>query len=194
MNENILRIVAVFHGPKHEGIIGKVLALVAANPPMTVDGMVKVAKLIDAIKAQGPYGQAFSSRMARALDAMSLLANALDIDFETINDLGQHGSGDVVDGKVVAEAFLPGYEGEGCLAWHESAKRVLAKFHTEVKSGQTILVVSHRPIIGALVDMASGASFNAERLLEVVLSSKLTAKGFVVFDFNKDTGVLTIVE
>lgn len=178
-----MKIVAVFHGAKVEGMAGRPTKI-GANPPMTVDGMQKILALVPTIAAEGPYTSAYCSRLSRAMDAASILALELDMDFETMKDLGQHGN---KDGSDVI--MYPGNEGENMSDWQRQGGRAISKlFDLQAK---TVLIVSHRPIIAGLVAAARGV-YDIDGLNAIVNDPALTKKGYVVFEC--DDGKLTVVE
>jgi broad specificity phosphatase PhoE len=169
-----VKIVAVFHGAKVEGLKGKP-AEIGANPPMTVDGMEKILQLIPAIRAEGPFDGAYCSRLARACDAASVLAIELNLNFQMVAELGQHGNKD--GGNVI---MYPGHEGEDMVTWQSDGLAAIKKLWENGGHDSTYLVVSHRPIIAGLVGHAINAH-TLDELNRIVSDPNLTARGFVVF-------------
>lgn len=179
-----------------EGLNG-VIQEIGANPPMTVDGMQKILSLVPAIKAEGPFQGAYCSRLARAADAASVLALELDIDFQMLKELGQHGN---KDGSNII--MYPGHDGEDMLTWQEDGLTAVETIYSKELSSSgfsnmvrtpefRILVVSHRPIIAGLVGAAQGVT-DLDGLNKIVNDPTLTKKGFVVFNYDGRT--LSIVE
>ena len=162
-----MKIVAVFHGAKVEGLQG-LNSRLGANPPMTMTGMSNILDLVPILKTLGPFDFMYVSRLARALDAASIIALELDMDFETKRELGQFGN---KDGSNVI--MYP-----GLVAIDEIWDEI-----DEVSSEDTILIVSHRPIIGGLVAACQEIE-DEDGIKAVVNDPSLTEKGYVIFRYN----------
>lgn len=182
-----MRIVAVFHGQKVEGIADKP-AEIAVNPTLTVAGMEKIQALVPKIRELGPYYGLYSSRLARALDTASVLALALDENIQTAKGLGQHAN---LDGGI--KTYYPGHEGESFKQWQEQAlnalheiwERIGHEIGVTVRYDRNVLMVSHRPSIGGLVAAAKGIS-DEKGIESVVMDKSLTANGYVILHYDGD--------
>ncbi len=176
-----LKIVAVFHASKVVGLGGS-LDAVAANPPMTIDGMEEIHKILPAIEAYGPFASMYCSRLARAGDAASVIATAFDMDYQTIKKLGQHAN---MDGKILR--YYPGFEKDNFLTWQADgieALKSLAGKHG--RRGETVIVVSHRPILGGVVAHCQGAK-SPEEVYATVCDQATVGKGFRIFEVTYDS-------
>lgn len=100
-----LKIIAVFHSDKIEGLDGFPIEI-AANPPMTIEGMKKIHELVERMASEGLLEKIeglFCSTMARALDTASVFSLKLKQPIISFDTLGQHANKD--GAKVL---FLPG--------------------------------------------------------------------------------------
>lgn len=183
-----MKVAIVLHQDKATGLQGYPQEL-GANPPMTMDGLMKILSIIPALKALGPFLAMFVSRMCRACDAVSVLAMSFDMDFCSINGLGQAGNLDS-DGTVIP---YPGHESDGPAEWQRDGLDALEEIWDIMDDDRdsTVLAVSHRPIVGALIAAATGV-FDPEGINAVVQDKSWTKNGYVVF--NYDDGVLTLVD
>ncbi len=184
-----IKVVAVFHGDKMEGLGGALPLEVRVNPPMTPEGMSKIFALADKIEKYGPFDGMYCSRLARALDTASVLALRLDLDFLTMAKLGLHANKD--DSGVI---YYPGHETESFVDWQRDGLDALDVISHHVV--QNILVVSHRPVIAGFIAACRGSIGDEAVLLKIVDGLNLTINGFVVFDSNTTNGKgkLTLVE
>ncbi len=179
-----LRICAVFHSDKQSGAAGRPPA-VAVNPPMTMTGMEAIDSLVAKIKNDPRlrdrlFDALYSSRLARALDAASVLALHFDLDIETVKELGQMAN---KEGNEVIK--YPGHEDEDVASWQQDAMRAM-RWIREDRDDETIIVVSHRPIIGGLVAWARGVVDNREVLDQLIKDPELVKDGYVVLDYDLD--------
>ncbi|MEI6494602.1 MAG: hypothetical protein WCO03_00895 [bacterium] len=182
-----IKIVAVFHGAKVSGVTQYPTA-VGANPPMTIEGMAKAqADLVEKVRAHGPYVCGYTSRLARACDMMSVLATALDLDFVSMKGLGQHGNLD--NGTVI---MYPGCEDENYVSWQNNAMGAIQDIGDMHECGDTILVVGHRPTLGALVALTQEIT-DIDGLKQVVNDPATVGEGFRVFEYHKHGGELQLV-
>lgn len=179
------RFVGVFHGAKVEGV-GDLPAELGANPPMTVAGMMGISDLLPIVQSNAPYSAFFTSRLARAVDAASVLALALDLDYQTMSFLGQYGN---KDGKTVI--MYPGHEGETVVDWQRQGLQALDEMRDQTPDGGTILFVSHRPIIGGIVAWTRGITEEAG-ITEVLCDPALTKDGLVIFEPNGTMGLKVV--
>lgn len=176
-----MRIVMVFHGKKVEGFCGmSTQDAVSSNPTLSIAGMVQMQRLVDEkIRALGPFDAMFSSNMARALDTASVLSLALDMQFQTIKGLGQLGNLD--RGNTIP---YPGHENDGPTDWQDDGFGAISEIASRLQyADKNVLIVSHRPVIGALVALTRGITA-AEKIQEVVNDPELTRDGYVVFDYT----------
>ena len=186
-----MKIVAVFHSDKVEGVTD-LPAELGANPPMNLKGMAKIHGLVDTIRTLGPYAGMYVSRLARALDTASMIAMALDTDFVTVKGLGQHGN---KDGDTVI--MYPGCESESFDTWQKNAVKTIGTIEVchggyGDDSDVTVLIVSHRPVIGGLVAFAKGITDSAG-IKAIVVDPATSAKGYVVFNIDAERK-LTVIE
>lgn len=176
-----MKIIAVFHGAKVE-CLETVRQEIGANPPMTVPGMGQILELVPTIKAWGPFQAAYCSLVARAMCTMSVLAMALGIkQVACIQELGQFGNLD--QGRVIP---YPGHESDDELTWQWNGKLAWVRIWDACgKYGlaQNVLLVSHRPIIGALVALRDGIT-DKKGIAKIVASPDLTKDGYVIFKMN----------
>lgn len=186
----VIRVVAVFHGDKADGLSADLPLEVRVNPPMTPEGMSKIFALAEKIEKYGPFDGMYCSRLARALDTASILALKFGLDFQTVAKLGQHANKDA-DGVI----YYPGHEGESFIHWQQDGINVLGGICLRYTfSGGNIIVVSHRPVIAGFVAASQGSTGDEDVLSGIANDPKLTVNGFVVFDFNTQNGKLTLVE
>ena len=173
-----MKIVAVFHGKKVEGVdVTKRMAAIAANPPLSMDGMEKIRSgLLQKIQTIALFDAIYSSRMARALDTASVIAMALNMEIQTIGELGQKGNLD--SGQVIA---YPGFENDDELTWQSCGLRAIAQIWMKERVG-TILIVSHRPIIAGLIAAAKGIN-NKAGIKNILNDPNLVKDGYVVFEY-----------
>jgi broad specificity phosphatase PhoE len=172
-----MRFVMVFHGPKAEELSGPVE--VRVNPPLTIAGMNKIFSLVPAVRQHAPFAGFYSSRLARALDTASILALELNQDFATSGLLGQYAN---KDGNDVI--FYPGSEKEGFVEWQQSGLNAVAKLwhrHKDADPNGTILVVSHRPIIGGIIAAIQGVK-DKDAINKIVNDPSIAEKGFAVIE------------
>lgn len=181
----MLKIVAAFHDKKVEGII-ELPAAIAANPTLSITGMQNVQdKLLPKIQELGPFHAMFCSRMARALDTASVLAMAMDLDFDTIKGLGQAGNLDKNSEGVPTVVAYPGHEDDNALTWQSDAIEALQEIDEMMDGVGTILIVSHRPVIGALVAYAQGIT-DITGIDAIVNSGDLVGNGYRTFQFEEN--------
>jgi len=173
-----MRIVAVFHGTKLEGLAGTPNK-VGANPPLSLTGMQKVLNLVPTIKDQGPFETMYCSRMSRALDTASIIALEFDLDIRTKKELGQYGNRD-----EERDIYYPGHETDGFVTWQNDGVSAFLKIAKE-HSDTTVLVISHRPVIGGIVAHCMGVDDEAG-IIKVISDPTLAAKGFRVFEITDD--------
>lgn len=178
-----MKVVAVLHGRKiEEGMTDKPAEL-RSNPNVSIDGLVSIHGLVEQVKAKGPYAAIYSSRLTRALDTASILALAMDMDIQTVKNLGQHCSRD-----ANGDCFYPGHEGETVIEWRDQALKALRELENRHGANDTILVVSHRPSVGGLVAHAEGIT-DAKAIMEIV-----TGKFGPIVDFEINDGVITLTQ
>lgn len=174
-----MRIVAVVHGQKVEGLVGKPPEI-AVNPTLTMAGMEKVHELVEEIRPFAPFAACYSSRLARALDTASVLCLAFDLDLQTMKDLGQYAN---KDGETVV--FYPGHEKENYRTWQEEAGKAVKEISKQHAAIDTVLMVSHGPIIGGIIAYTKDIRTEDKATLRKIIDdSDLRNKGFVVFEVN----------
>ncbi|MEK7158333.1 MAG: histidine phosphatase family protein [Patescibacteria group bacterium] len=171
-----MKIVAVFHGEKVEEVSSE-LAVIRSNPTMTVKGMESIQALVPAIAEHGPFAAIYTSLLARALDAASVLALTFGFpELSGLAALGQHAN---KDGNDVI--FYPGYEEEDETTWQGQGMAAVTMLLHRYGSSANILMVGQTAIIGGLVAAAHGISDKAG-IHAVVANPNLIANGFVVFE------------
>lgn len=181
-------ITAVFHGPKANGVAG-LPGQVASNPPLSLAGMENIHRLAQKWKTDSIFPKEFdgfySSRMARATDTASVLANEWDMDFLTLRKLGQMANkeGDVIH-------YYPGCEEESLVTWQADAIDAITSICNRHGSDHHVLVVSHRPIIGGIIALSQGIQSDEVALDKVVSDPLIVAAGFVQFDVKVVGGAL----
>lgn len=184
------RVVAVFHGEKTEGLKSNLPLEVRVNPPMTPEGMSKIFALGQRFEKYGPFDVMYCSRLARALDTASVLALKFSMDFQTIAKLGQHANKD--ESGVI---YYPGHESESFVDWQSDGLDALGEISDCLLRGfNTVLIVSHRPVIAGFIAASRGSIGDEGVLSEIVNNPKLATNGFVVFDFDTSGNKLTLVE
>jgi broad specificity phosphatase PhoE len=176
-------IVAVFHDEK-VAELGGLPDTIRANPPMTTRGMERILRLVPVIRARGPFKMIYTSLMARGLDAASVLA--LELQILRLVGLAEFGQFANSDGEEIV--YYPGHEGEGPADWQRNALNGIKLIQAENHLFALILLVSHRPIIGALVAAAHGISL-PEEILSIVIDPELTRKGYVIFETDPEGGI-----
>ncbi len=137
-------VTAVLHTTKVSGLADKPPAL-QANPPLSLQGMVEAYNLLERIQALGPYHSLYCSRLARTADVMSVIALALNQDFQTRAGLGQHAN---KEGDVTFR--YPGHEHESVLEWQRDTVETLQQLEKEHGPKAHILIVTHRPCVAGL--------------------------------------------
>lgn len=182
-------VLAVFHGEKVSGLVEAGFPCeVVANAPVTAGGMDQIFGLVKQIREYCPVAL-YCSRLARAAGSASVLAIELDLDFQSMKELGQHGS---KDGTLVC--YYPGYEHESYVTWQLQGIRALSELYGHHKA-DTIVIVSHKPVIGGLIAYTRGIS-DEEGVMAVVKEvagdAELMKKGFVVFGIT-DKGLNVVV-
>lgn len=179
-----MKITAVFHGAKVEGLEGAPQAM-GANPPMSVLGMEKILAIVPIIRELGPYQAAYCSLVARAMCTMSVLAMAMGIrQVACIEELGQFGNLD--KGKVIP---YPGHENDNEITWQRDGQLAMSRIWNACGlngQAQNVLLVSHRPIIGALVARTKGIT-DKEGISKIVLDPNLTIDGYIIFEDDGNT-------
>ncbi len=180
-----LRICAVFHSDKQSVEAGQPPA-VAVNPPMTMTGMMKIDALVEKIRKDPRLPTSFdglcSSRLARALDTASVLALRFDLDIGTMKGLGQMAN---KEGDVVIK--YPGCETEDMVVWQRNAMSSVRELSDDLDcldQDATLIVVSHRPIIGGLMAWSRGIIGDHGAIDEIVRNPELAKEGYVVFDYE----------
>jgi broad specificity phosphatase PhoE len=174
-----MKIVAVFHGEKRMRL-GNYPPEIAANAPLTVKGMRQMQRLVEKLRPLGPFVAAYSSRPTRAVDSASVVCMALDLDFKTMKELGQHASGQ--KGKVIA---YPGYENEWYADWQSRAIEAVQEIARKHKEDDVVLVFTHRPIIAGLVCHTKGITDEGE-IRKLALTPQFSRRGYVIFEVNKE--------
>jgi broad specificity phosphatase PhoE len=174
-----MKITAVLHFNKAQGFIDSEALELAANPSLSLQGFEEALEIAPTIKAMGPFDGMFTSRLARALDTSSVLAMYLDMDFQTIRELGQAGNKE--GNKII---MYPGFEDYSFLGWQNNAISALKRL--ELADYQNILIVSHRPIVGALHAFSKGIT-NESGIAHVVLSELGNEP---IFKFEYIAGIL----
>lgn len=187
-----MRIIAVFHEKKVEGVLG-LPAAIAANPTLSLVGMQNVLeKLLPKLMAMGPFCALFTSLMARALDTSSVIAMALNLNIRTVKGLGQAGNLD--QGTVIA---YPGHEDDDALTWQKEGMQALLQIYSEVlfnisrTEDCNVLIVSHRPVIAALVAAATGIT-DIDGINAIVNDKNLVGDGYRILDYTG--GELTLIQ
>ncbi len=180
----MVRVIAIPHGDKVNGLAGE-SAEIIVNPTLTISGMRKIQALVTAIVRFGPFWRGYVSRFARALDTISVIALALDLDFETIRELGQYAS---KDGAEVV--YYPGHETDDMQTWQGNGMFSLVQIEQRAPEGSTVLVASHRPIIGGLLAHCRGLH-DVESVTKTVIGMD-PSRSFYVFEVNK--GIITLAE
>lgn len=177
-----MRLIVVRHCAKVEGLIGKPAAI-AANPPPTMEGMEEThTHLVEQLRQFAPYRACYSSLMARALGTASVLALGLGI--ETINGrrgLGQHAN---KDGERVI--YYPGCELETFDVWQENALFTLAELHLKHQADDTILLVTHLPVIAGLIAWTHGLAREdqIENIAKSISHNPEFNRDYFVFQWN----------
>ncbi len=138
-----MKVTTVLHFDKASGFINSESPELAANPSLSLKGFEQALDIAPKVKAYGPFEGMFTSRLARALDTASVLSLYLEMDFQTMFEFGQFGNkeGD----KIV---MYPGFEAYSYIGWQNSALSGLE--YLELTGYDNVLIISHRPIIGAL--------------------------------------------
>lgn len=195
-----MKLVFVPHGPKVVGV-SKYPPELGADPPMTMDGKVKMLALVPQLKALGPYNYIYSSLMDRACGAMCTVVKALDFEIKgrpqrviCIASLGQYSNLDD-DGRVIS---YPGHETDNVLVWQKQGIAAVVEILSDLEdeyedSGgrprehpdrSTILVFSHRPILAGLVANSLGVT-NTLGIQTILDDKTLVGKGYRVFSVSR---------
>lgn len=183
------KICMVFHDAKVEDVT-RYPKVLGANPPMTMDGMENLLHLLPVIRRFGPYHVLYCSRMARASDAASVFANFYDLDFHSMEELGQKANLDKASGEVI---YYPGCEQQDYVYWQQSGVRAMRKISTAHLKQTNVLVTSHRPVIGGIVAHTKGITTN-DSLKGFIHDPELTKKGYVLVNVDPDDGLITLLE
>ncbi len=191
----VIDIFAVLHGDKINTQSND--AKIVANPPMSEKGLIEVHDVIPAIAALRPFHFVFSSRLARANDTASAICIPLDLNWQTHELLGQHGS--LQNGESV---LYPGYEHESYPEWLENTEKFLSWIGKTGMRYRTpsmkILIFTHRPIVACLLGIASRKSsipddIVPEDIMMIARGKEITQKRLYHFVLNTDTELLTHV-
>lgn len=185
-----MRIVLVFHGLPKANFTSP-LPEVAANPTLNFEGMSRVHALVPAIRAAGPFDAIFSSRMARALDTASVLSMAFGLEIQTLKGLGQHAN---KEGDMVVR--YPRHEHEDIGTWQREGIAAIEAIFFEYDPDETVLAVSHRPVIAGIVCASRGVR-DPEKIKALADDPSFVAKGFVIIDMREEKFselILSVVE
>ena len=174
-----MKIVAILHTEKVEGLLEKPVEI-AVNPTLTVNGMEKIRSIAHTLWDLGPFDACYSSRLARALDAASVLCLAFDLDLQTLKDLGQYAN---KDGDTIA--YYPGHEKEGFEQWQKMAVRAIEEIHARHEETDTVLAVSHGPVIAGLIAHTKNIRDKAG-IKQILDNLRSEAQQYVVFEVNGD--------
>ena len=171
-----MKIVVVPHGPKLAIDRTKdYLAMVAADPPMTMEGKLKMLGLVPTLKDLGPYDAVYCSLMDRACGTMCTIVKQLGIKrVMCLDELGQYGN---LDGDTVIA--YPGHEGDNVLTWQKQGLAFL-DFISLYQSLKKALVFTHRPVLAGLVASASCIT-DTEGIQKILDAKELVGRGFRVF-------------
>ena len=181
MEQKWIRIIFIPHGEKAKGD-ATMDGQVRMNPPMTMPGMQAIYnQVLPLVHNLGPYASMWCSRLGRALCTASILAVELDMDFATMDELGQYANSD-----SVGDVYGRGHEGENELSWQHQALTALDKIYLQAQHGDTVLVVSHRPILAGLVAAARGI-YDLDSVHAILYDKGLTEDGTVVFKYDGKT-------
>ena len=172
----IMKIVAVFHSDKVEGLDTFPQEL-QANPPMTISGMVKIHALIPQLMEER-IQEIYSSLLARGPDTASVIALALGKEIYTLRELGQHSNKDGT--RVIA---YPGFEGEGFSTWQTNAMEGIEKIHVR-STASVVAITSHRPVIAGLIAFTRGIASDAG-IKAVRDEPQTTEGGYRVFEYDR---------
>jgi broad specificity phosphatase PhoE len=182
-----MKIVLVPHGAKVTGN-GAFPAEIASDPPMTMEGKLKMLELVPKLKRLAPYDGVYSSIMDRACGSMCTIAKALGVKrVICIDELGQHANLDK-DGSIVR---YPGHEAEDCPeAWQSQGLQALAIIFSDLTSAGlketrhtrqlTVLAFTHRPILAGIVAKAERIA-NIQGILD---DPKLVENGHIVIEYG----------
>jgi hypothetical protein len=152
----------------------------AANPPTTVESMEAVLKFVPKIRALGPYANMYSSRFAYVSDIASVIALALNMDFSTLSGLSKY-----INLDCETNRCYPGHEKDDVLKWQFDGVSAFREIHHKHRSGEVILVVSHRPIIGGVMAHCYNVHDPA-KIMTIVNHPKTVKGGFRVFEVNEN--------
>ncbi|MCX6806843.1 MAG: phosphoglycerate mutase family protein [Candidatus Berkelbacteria bacterium] len=172
-----IRIVMIFHGKKvpADTLEDKIIEL-RANPQLSLQGMTDIQNLVNALRPLGPFASMYSSRLARALVTASTIMLALDLDCQTMTELGQYATGEGGE-----STFYPGHENEWYAFWQTQVLQAMDIIYNKSDNGETILVVSHRPHIAALYANVKGVK-EEEKIRALALDPNFSRSGFIVFE------------
>ena len=175
-----IRFVLVPHGAKVEQL-GDFPPEIGANPPMTIAGMADMLPIADEIAQYGPFQTCWTSFLARAMCAASVVCLRLGIEnMQVRRGLGQHSNLDRRGDQKVVVAY-PGREHEDMGVWQTAALRELDGISLGLRKGETGLIVTHRPIIAGIVASCYGIT-DPEKVRETAHNPELIKHGYVVVE------------
>lgn len=179
-----MKIIAIFHEEKTGGY-GNYPPKIACNPPLTTEGYLRTHNLPDKLRPYGPFAALICSRMCRTSQMVSVLALEFNLDFYSMRGLGQHAS------KEGEEVFsFPGYENEGYPEWQKNGVAAFQEIAERYGPDDTVLIVSHRPVIAGIACHAHGIS-DPNMIRALALGKEFYKNGFVVFTVTE--GKITLV-
>jgi len=174
-----MKVITMFHQDKASGL-GEFGDLVASNPSLTPKGSVQSVELAKLVQNFVPFASCYCSRLARTAGTLSAVCLALDMDFQSIKELGQHAS---KDGDAIYT--YPGFEGQAFVQWQEDGVRALRRIRSWHDEGDTVLVCSHRPVLAGVACHTRGIT-DASKIRELANNPDFSGKGYVIFDVTVD--------
>lgn len=176
-----MRLVVVPHGAKVTGVT-EYLPELGADPPMTMAGKAAVLKLVEPLRALGPFNAAFCSLMDRACGTMCTIVKPLGIRQVTcIDELGQYGN---LDGSTVIP--YPGHEKDDLVTWQQQGVEAVGVIWSQCAVRGTVLAFTHRPILAGLLATAAGVT-DSKGIREILDSKELLGNGFRIFSYDRFT-------
>lgn len=180
-----MKIIAIFHEKKAGGY-GNYPPKIACNPPLTDEGYLRTHSLPDKLRPYGPFAALICSRMCRTSQMVSVLALEFNLDFCSMQGLGQHAS------KVGEELFsFPGYENEGYPEWQKNGVAAFQEIAKRYGPDDTVVIVSHRPVIAGVVRYTQGIS-DPKLIQSLAADEDFSKHPFVIFNVTK-SGEITFV-
>ena len=171
-----MKILAVYH--QQNGDWSSEEVRLAANAGLSINGAKDTLTVIPKLKEHGSITAMYSSRMARAVDTASFISLELDLDYATLPELAPYSA--FTGGNLVR---YPGYPET---RHSESQGKVLERLKNLYvdHANETIILVSHKTIIGMLLSAVEGVLGDDKKILEFAMDADNYMQQVIAFEYN----------